>query len=71
MTLSQADGGTLYLRNDDQRLEFAIMRTLSTGAAFGGTTGRATGVTPSLTASDRTTASPPCWRPYKRVLTYV
>ncbi len=46
MALSQADGGTLYLRNDDQRLEFAIMRTLSTGAAFGGTTGRATGLAP-------------------------
>ena len=46
MTLSQADGGTLYLRNEDQRLEFAIMRTLSTGAAFGGTTGRAPGLAP-------------------------
>ncbi len=34
-----ADGGTLYLRNDDETLEFVIVRTLSRGTAFGGSTG--------------------------------
>ncbi len=37
--LCHADGGTLYVRNED-RLEFAIMRTDSLGIALGGTTGR-------------------------------
>lgn len=36
--LCHADGGTLYIR-DDQRLRFAIMRTDSLGLALGGTTG--------------------------------
>lgn len=38
-TITQADGGTLYLRTEDQRLSFAIMRTDSLGIALGGTTG--------------------------------
>jgi len=38
-TITQADGGTLYLRTPDQRLSFAIMRTDSLGIALGGTTG--------------------------------
>ncbi len=35
-----ADGGTLYLRNDDDTLKFTIMRTDSLGIALGGTTGK-------------------------------
>ena len=38
--LSHADGGTLYLRNDDDTLSFAIMRTDSLNIAMGGTTGK-------------------------------
>lgn len=38
-TLCNADGGTLYLRTDDDHLKFAIMRTDSLGIALGGTTG--------------------------------
>jgi len=34
-----ADGGTLYLRNDANELEFAIVRTISLGTAVGGSTG--------------------------------
>lgn len=37
--LCRADGGTLYLRDDDDTLRFAIMRTTSLGIALGGTTG--------------------------------
>ncbi|MES1185787.1 MAG: HD domain-containing phosphohydrolase [Myxococcales bacterium] len=39
--LTRADGGTLYLRQDEDSLHFAIMRTDSLGIAIGGTTGRA------------------------------
>ena len=39
-TITQADGGTLYLRTEDDRLSFAIMRTDSLGIALGGTTGK-------------------------------
>lgn len=46
-TLCNADGGTLYLRDDeeekgdhDDTLRFAIMRTDSLGIALGGTTGK-------------------------------
>ena len=38
--LCGADGGTLYLRTDDDELRFAIMRTDSLGIALGGTTGK-------------------------------
>jgi HD-GYP domain-containing protein (c-di-GMP phosphodiesterase class II) len=38
-TITQADGGTLYLHTEDERLSFAIMRTDSLGIALGGTTG--------------------------------
>jgi len=34
-----ADGGTLYLRNEDDELDFAIVRTISLGTAVGGSTG--------------------------------
>jgi HD-GYP domain-containing protein (c-di-GMP phosphodiesterase class II) len=38
--LTRADGGTLYIRQDEDNLHFAIMRTDSLGIAIGGTTGR-------------------------------
>ena len=38
--LTRADGGTLYLRQEEDSLHFAIMRTDSLGIAIGGTTGR-------------------------------
>ena len=38
--LSNADGGTLYLLDDDGHLHFEIMRTDSLNIALGGTTGR-------------------------------
>jgi len=37
--LCHADGGTLYLRNDDDQLEFAIVRNRSLGLALGGSSG--------------------------------
>ncbi len=39
-SLSNADGGTLYIRTDDDRLRFQIMRTDSLNIAMGGTTGK-------------------------------
>jgi len=44
--LTRADGGTLYLRQDEDSLHFAIMRTDSLGIAIGGTTGRPTTLPP-------------------------
>jgi HD-GYP domain-containing protein (c-di-GMP phosphodiesterase class II) len=44
--LTRADGGTLYLRQDEDSLHFAIMRTDSLGIAIGGTTGRPTALPP-------------------------
>jgi HD-GYP domain-containing protein (c-di-GMP phosphodiesterase class II) len=43
--LTRADGGTLYVREEDS-LHFAIMRTDSLGIALGGTTGRLTTLPP-------------------------
>ena len=37
--LCHADGGTLYLRTDDERLRFVIMRNDSLGIAMGGASG--------------------------------
>ncbi len=37
--LASADGGTLYIRTDDDELEFKIVRTDSLGIAQGGTSG--------------------------------
>ena len=37
--LCEADGGTLYLRTEDERLRFVMMRTDSLSLALGGTTG--------------------------------
>jgi len=39
-SLANADGGTLYIRTDDNRLRFEIMRTDSLKIAMGGTTGK-------------------------------
>ena len=39
-SLSNADGGTLYIRTKDNRLRFEIMRTDSLKIAMGGTTGK-------------------------------
>jgi HD-GYP domain-containing protein (c-di-GMP phosphodiesterase class II) len=38
-TLCHADGGTLYLKNDQDQLRFAILRNESLGLSLGGTTG--------------------------------
>ncbi len=38
-SISNADGGTLYLRTEDDQLRFAIMRTTSLEFELGGTTG--------------------------------
>ena len=38
--LCNADGGTLYLMSDDNRLKFELMHTDSLGIALGGTTGK-------------------------------
>ncbi len=38
--LTNADGGTLYLVTEDNKLKFEIMRTQSLGIAMGGTTGK-------------------------------
>ena len=38
--LCDADGGTLYLRTDDDRLKFVMVHNNSLGAAMGGTTGK-------------------------------
>jgi len=38
-TLGRADAGTLYLRTDDDRLKFVIVRNTSLDLALGGTTG--------------------------------
>jgi HD-GYP domain-containing protein (c-di-GMP phosphodiesterase class II) len=38
--LTNADGGTLYLRTDDDRLAFEILRNDTLGVAMGGTTGK-------------------------------
>ncbi len=44
--LTRADGGTLYVRQEEDSLHFAIMRTDSLGIALGGTTGQPTSLPP-------------------------
>ena len=39
-SLANADGGTLHIRTEDNRLKFEIMRTDSLNIAMGGTTGK-------------------------------
>ena len=51
--LSNADGGTLYLL-DDEALRFEIMRTDSLGIALGGTTGKAIDFPPLLLHDPKT-----------------
>ena len=51
--LCNADGGTLYLRTDDDTLEFSIMHTDSLGIALGGTSGKGIDLPPiPLCAAD-------------------
>ncbi len=51
--LGHADGGTLYIRTDDNNLKFEILRTDSLGIAQGGTTGEEITLPPvSLVADD-------------------
>jgi CheY-like chemotaxis protein len=45
-TLSNADGGTLYLRTHDDQLRFEIMRNDTLNIALGGTTGKKIPFTP-------------------------
>jgi CheY-like chemotaxis protein len=52
-----ADAGTLYLRTEDDRLEFVIVRNDSLGIAMGGTTGREVSF-PPLHLCDETTGEP-------------
>ncbi|MBT3559271.1 MAG: GAF domain-containing protein [Rhodospirillales bacterium] len=61
-----ADGGTLYLRTEDDRLKFEIMRTDSLGIALGGTTGK-TITFPPLMLHDPDTGEPN----HKNVASYV
>ncbi len=55
--LTRADGGTLYLRQDEDSLHFAIMRTDSLGIAIGGTTGRPSTL-PPIPLRDPDTGAP-------------
>jgi DNA-binding response OmpR family regulator len=66
MALCGADGGTHYLRTDDDRLTFEITRNTSLGIATGGTTG-APNTLPPLTLYDEQTGQPN----YRNVATYV
>jgi len=40
MRITNADGGTLYLRTEDDRLKFEIMKTRSMGIDYGGVSGK-------------------------------
>ena len=51
-SLCHADGGTLYIREEDE-LKFAIMRTDSLNIALGGTTGSSIDLPPLPSASLR------------------
>ena len=55
--LSNADGGTLYLKDEDNRLRFVIMRTDSLNIALGGTTGKGI-VLPPVVLYDEQTGAP-------------
>ncbi len=56
-TLCNADGGTLYLRNEQDQLRFAILRNQSLGLSLGGTTGQAIDL-PPLWIRDPVTGKP-------------
>ncbi len=59
--LTGADGGTLYLVNDQGQLEAKMLHTSSLGFAMGGTTGIAVAL-PPLDLSDRKSAAASCAR---------
>jgi len=46
MSITSADGGTLYLLDEDNRLRFEIMRNRSLGIELGGTTGQSVSLPP-------------------------
>ena len=56
-SICNADAGTLYLRTEDDHLEFAMMRTESLGIAMGGTTGKEIPFAP-LPLYDRVSGDP-------------
>ncbi|MFQ5794604.1 MAG: PAS domain S-box protein [Candidatus Bipolaricaulia bacterium] len=56
-SLCNADAGTLYLRTEDDRLKFVIVRTDSLNLAMGGTTGKEASL-PPLRLYDETTGEP-------------
>ena len=55
--LCNADGGTLYLRTEDDRLRFAILRSDSLGMSLGGTTGKPIDL-PTIPMFDPETGAP-------------
>jgi HD-GYP domain-containing protein (c-di-GMP phosphodiesterase class II) len=55
--LCNADGGTLYLRTEDDALRFAILRSDSLGMSLGGTTGKAIDL-PHIPMFDAETGKP-------------
>ncbi|MBM3565412.1 MAG: GAF domain-containing protein [Alphaproteobacteria bacterium] len=55
--IGNADGGTLYIRTDDDKLRFEIMRTDSLNIALGGTTGKPIAF-PPLNLFDPSTGQP-------------
>ncbi|MBM3581424.1 MAG: GAF domain-containing protein, partial [Alphaproteobacteria bacterium] len=55
--IANADGGTLYIRTDDDKLKFEIMRTDSLNIALGGTTGKPI-TFPPLNMHDPQTGAP-------------
>ncbi|MEN9937777.1 MAG: hypothetical protein RLZZ387_4356 [Chloroflexota bacterium] len=57
MKLCGCDGGTLYLRTDEDTLAFVIMRTASLGLALGGTTRAGIPLAP-LPLADQATGAP-------------
>ncbi|HWO11182.1 MAG TPA: HD domain-containing phosphohydrolase, partial [Polyangiaceae bacterium] len=56
-TLCNADGGTLYLKNDQDQLRFVILRNESLKLSLGGTTGQAIDL-PPIPISDPATGKP-------------
>ena len=65
-SLSRADGGTLYIRTEDDQLKFEIMRSDTLEIALGGTTGKKIHY-PSLRLYDLATGEPN----HANVATYV
>ena len=57
MSICNADGGTLYLRTEDDHLQFAIMYTTTLNIALGGTTGKEIPL-PPMSLYDEETGAP-------------